>query len=87
MSHSDSIGQPQLQALYAASCPPARAWHRQVRAAALLWLALPLANALLTTRGLYRSWLAGDWVFVACDTLFALTAMALLLIAGRLRRD
>ncbi|MCA1323670.1 PepSY-associated TM helix domain-containing protein [Herbaspirillum sp. alder98] len=73
--------------LHAAWRKPTTAWREQVTAAALLWLALPAVNAALTSRGLYRSWLAGDWVFVACDTLFALTGAVLLLVAARLGRD
>jgi len=47
--------------------PIRRAWTETLAIAAVAFLALPLVNALTTDRGLIRSVVSGDWLFVAFD--------------------
>src|SRR5690606_28316665 len=64
--------------VHAAVRPRQRAWTEQLALAALAWMALPLVNALTTTRHLGHSLATGDWVFAGFD----LTALALGILFG-----
>lgn len=65
--------------LAAVAClrPIRRAWTETLALAAIAFLAIPIASALTTTRGLLPSWQKGDWLFVAFD-LAMITTGALL---------
>ncbi|RIA36609.1 putative iron-regulated membrane protein [Hephaestia caeni] len=47
--------------------PTRRAWVEGLAAAALLYTAVPVVNALTTPRNLFASLAAGDWLFVGFD--------------------
>ena len=57
--------------------PARRAWPEGFAMAALVFLAIPIADAITTSRGLPGSLLAGDSLFAAFD--LAMLAIALLL--------
>lgn len=57
--------------------PARRAWREGFAVGALLFAAIPVVNALTTSRGLFRSLATGDWLFVSVD-LATLAAAALL---------
>jgi uncharacterized iron-regulated membrane protein len=59
----------------ALACHAARAWIEMLALCAALFAAIPLLNALTTTRGLGQSLPAGDWVFAGFD-------LAMLALAG-----
>ncbi|KAF1023394.1 MAG: hypothetical protein GAK30_00597 [Paracidovorax wautersii] len=62
--------------LYACVRPAKRAWVELLALAALLLAALPVFDALTTSRGLPASLMAGDWVFAGFDlTLLAFAAL------------
>ncbi|WP_394647779.1 PepSY-associated TM helix domain-containing protein [uncultured Sphingomonas sp.] len=63
--------------------PARRAWTLLFAVGALLYTAIPVANALTTTRGLLASLRAGDWLFVGFDT--AMLAIAALLAVAAWR--
>lgn len=60
--------------LWALVRPSARAWPEALGLVAALFAAVPLVNALTTSRGLPVSLLAGDWLFVSFDTVMLLLA-------------
>jgi uncharacterized iron-regulated membrane protein len=65
-----------LTLLHALFRPARRAWVEQLWAAAALLALLPLLNALTTPRPLWRSLVAGDWIFAGLElTLWALAAL------------
>lgn len=64
-----------LMFLWAGSCPPRRAWKAQAILAAIVFAALPVLNAMTTSRGLVRSLADGDAVMAGFD-LAALTVGA-----------
>lgn len=47
--------------------PAHRAWFETLAAGALLYALVPVANAATTSRGLFQSVAAGDWIFAAFD--------------------
>ncbi|WP_206244304.1 PepSY-associated TM helix domain-containing protein [Novosphingobium terrae] len=49
------------------ACTAARAWVEMLALSAALFAAVPLLNALTTTRGLGQSLPAGDWIFAGFD--------------------
>ena len=61
--------------------PARQAWTMLFAIGALVFAAVPVANALTTTRGLLASWKAGDDVFVGFD-LAMLAIAALLAVAA-----
>lgn len=61
-------------ALLAACRDATRAWPLLARAAALAWLALPLVNAIGSSRGMAASWRADDALFLAFDAAFVAMA-------------
>ncbi|MEM7049966.1 MAG: PepSY-associated TM helix domain-containing protein [Acidobacteriota bacterium] len=63
-------------ALWALVRPARRAWTESLLATALLFAAVPLVNALSTSRGLLPSLRAGDWVFVVFDLTMLVLALA-----------
>lgn len=62
--------------LWAIARPVRRAWIEALTLAALLFAAVPIVNALLTSRGLFASLVAGDWLFVGFDGVMLLLAAA-----------
>ncbi|SEN17075.1 Uncharacterized iron-regulated membrane protein [Luteibacter sp. UNCMF331Sha3.1] len=62
--------------LYVFLRPPRRAWVEALAIAATAFLAVPLVDAATTDRGMLRSLLAGDLVFVAFDACMLVTAAA-----------
>lgn len=54
--------------------PSARAWPEALGLAAALFAAVPVVNALTTSRGLPASLLAGDWLFVSFDLVMLVLA-------------
>lgn len=52
---------------YAAFRPLNRLWHELLSLAAIAYIGLPMINGLTTNRGLWLSWEAQDWLFVAFD--------------------
>ena len=62
---------------------PGKAWVETLAATALLYLALPVVNALTTTRGLPSSLIEGNWHFVSFD--MVLVATGLCLMTGTLK--
>ena len=71
--------------LAAAACmrPIRRAWTEALALAAIAFLALPIVNALATTRGLLTSFQKGDWLFVAFDLAMIATGALLGFAAWR----
>lgn len=63
--------------------PIRRAWTETLAIAAVAFLALPLVNALTTDRGLFRSFVHGDWLFVAFDLAMLATGALLGFAAWR----
>jgi len=64
--------------------PIARAWVEQWTLAAVVFLSLPLVNALTTERGLNQSLAAGDWAFAGFDLTCLAAAGVFAAIAFRL---
>lgn len=56
--------------LHAACRPTAAAWREQWQAGAVLWLALPVVNTVMTTRGFWQRWQTGDVLFAGFDAAF-----------------
>lgn len=56
--------------------PSRRAWIETLGVCALLFALVPIVSALTTTRGLFPSLLARDWVFVSFDLVMITTAAA-----------
>lgn len=67
--------------------PVRRAWIETLAVASAICVAVPVANALTTDRGLVQSIMAGDWLFVAVDlvmlSMAALLGFAALLAARK----
>jgi len=59
-----------LLLIYPAFRPATRAWPEQLQLAALVYIALPLVNALTTDKHLMNSLLQQDWGFAAFDLTF-----------------
>ncbi len=75
-----------LSLVHAVLRPAKTAWLEQLWAAAALLALLPIVNALTTSRSLWQSVIAGDWVYAGVDlTCWALAALHGLL-AWRLAR-
>lgn len=62
----------------------ARAWVETLAATGLLYLSLPVVNALTTARGIGVSLLRGDWLFVSFDAAVFVTGLCLLTGAFKL---
>ncbi len=75
--------------VHAFTRPLTSAWREQITMAALLFSAIPLANALLTSRGLPTSLATGDWLFAGFDLIMlvlgAVFGWMLLLLLSRER--
>jgi hypothetical protein len=56
-----------LSALHAALRPARQAWLEQLGLAALLFMGLPILNALTTVHGLDHSLIEGDWAMAGVD--------------------
>lgn len=63
--------------------PTKAAWRETLIACALLFAAVPVINALTTSRGLYQSLQQQDWLFASFDITMLVTAM---LLAGAAKR-
>ncbi|MFT4054950.1 MAG: PepSY-associated TM helix domain-containing protein [Novosphingobium sp.] len=63
--------------------PARRAWTETLAIAGACFAAVPLVNALTTSRGLLPSLLAGDWTFAAFDMVMLVLAAGFLLAAVR----
>lgn len=74
-----------LSALLA--CWPRAGWRVQLGLAGLLWLLLPVVDLLSVSNHWWAAWAAGERVFVAVDLLALTLGLALLLMAGRPRRE
>lgn len=72
--------------VHAACVPARRAWPAQATVAALLFITLPLLNALTTQRGLVQSIASGDAVMAGMDLGALALGMALAVMAQRMRR-
>ena len=66
--------------------PTPRAWPEMLGLAAALFAAVPLVNAITTSRGLPASLLAGDWLFVSFDAAMLVLAAGFTLGARRAAR-
>ncbi|MET0249503.1 MAG: PepSY-associated TM helix domain-containing protein, partial [Sphingobium sp.] len=66
--------------------PARRAWAETLAASAMLYAAVPAIGAVTTGRGLIRSLLAGDWLFVGFDLVMLVSAALLTLAARRMAR-
>ena len=66
--------------------PARQAWAALFAIGALVFVAIPVANALTTSRGLLASWQAGDWPFVGFDLAMLVTAVLLGAAAWRAGR-
>ncbi|EZP80610.1 PepSY-associated TM helix domain-containing protein [Novosphingobium resinovorum] len=66
--------------------PAGRAWTETLAMAGACFVAIPLVNALTTSRGLLPSLLAGDWTFAAFDLVMLLLAAGFLLAAVKSAR-
>ncbi len=62
--------------VWAIGRPAKRAWVETLFAAALLFAAIPLVNALTTSRNLVASFMHGDWVFAGFDLTMLVIAAA-----------
>jgi uncharacterized iron-regulated membrane protein len=72
--------------LWALVRPPLRAWIESLTLAGLCFAAVPLVNALTTSRGLARSLIAGDWTFVSFDVVMLALGAAFLVTASKVAR-
>ncbi len=72
--------------LWALVRPARRAWVEGLSLAALLFAAVPFVNALTTSRNLFASLAAGDWLFVAFDGVMLLLAAGFGLAARKAAR-
>jgi hypothetical protein len=59
-----------LLLIYPAFRPASKAWREQLQLAALVYIALPLVNALTTDKHLVNSLSQQDWGFAAFDLTF-----------------
>ncbi len=66
--------------------PARQAWPLLFATGAAIFVAIPVANAVTTTRGLIPSWQAGDWLFVGFDLAMLVTAALLGAAAWRASR-
>ncbi|MBN8842075.1 MAG: PepSY domain-containing protein [Sphingomonadales bacterium] len=65
---------------------PKRGWIVALAFGALLYVLVPLVNAVTTARGLFPSLVAGDWVFAGFDLSMLATSAVLALVAWHLYR-
>jgi uncharacterized iron-regulated membrane protein len=72
--------------LWAMVRPAARAWAEALALAGACFAAVPVVNALTTTRGLAASVMAGDGLFVAFDLVMIVLAAAFLQAAAKVAR-
>ena len=68
-------------------CWPRAGWRAQLGLAGLLWLLLPAVDLLSVSSHWWAAWAAGERVFVVVDLLALALGLALLLMAGRRRRE
>lgn len=66
--------------------PVAAAWREQLGATALLYLTLPVLNAMLTPHGLARTVAAGDWARASVDLVLLASAGILATLAYKVER-
>src|SRR5690606_6349885 len=72
--------------LYAVARPTRRAWIEGLMLAAVLYLAVPLVNALTVPRNGLVGLFTGDWLFVAFDLVMLATAAAFAWAARKMTR-
>ncbi|WP_261626554.1 PepSY-associated TM helix domain-containing protein [Pseudoalteromonas holothuriae] len=63
-----------------------KAWYQQWTAAALLFVSVPIINALTTQRGLVPSFASNDWVYVAFDMSNLVAGLLCAFIASKVTR-
>jgi hypothetical protein len=66
--------------------PAKRAWVEVLSTCAVLYLLVPIVNALMTSRGLIPSVIAGDWLFAGFDLTMIATAGGFTVAAWKVAR-
>ncbi|MEM8548777.1 MAG: PepSY-associated TM helix domain-containing protein, partial [Pseudomonadota bacterium] len=72
--------------LHAAVRPPRKAWYEQSLLVAVVFLTLPVVNAMTSDVGLLNTLTAGNWVLAGVDLTAIVTGCAALLVARALKQ-